>query len=185
MRLQCVSTHSGQTPLLGSQYVGRIHLGSCHRQRCQRIRRRCWNSSVPPLPLRLRTRQFELRHSPPHDDQLHLQSALRQGPFLRQRRLRTRGPRRLADQRHHHAAIRTAIHSRLVEPEHEWLRRQPPDLGGNREIDNKTLQRWFDPAAFARPNEIRFGNLGRNISMVPDASTSTLPCSRTSSSLKT
>ena len=37
-----------------------------------------------------------------------------------------------------------------------------PDLVGNPEVSGKTLQRWFDPAAFARPNEIRFGNLGRN-----------------------
>ena len=37
-----------------------------------------------------------------------------------------------------------------------------PDLVGNPEVANKTLQRWFDPTAFARPNEIRFGNLGRN-----------------------
>jgi hypothetical protein len=38
-----------------------------------------------------------------------------------------------------------------------------PDLIGDPEVEDKTLQRWFNPSAFGRPNEIRFGNLGRNV----------------------
>jgi hypothetical protein len=37
-----------------------------------------------------------------------------------------------------------------------------PDLIGDPEVANKSLAMWFNPAAFGRPAEIRFGNLGRN-----------------------
>jgi hypothetical protein len=37
-----------------------------------------------------------------------------------------------------------------------------PDVVGNPEISEKSIGRWFDVTAFARPTEIRFGNLGRN-----------------------
>jgi len=37
-----------------------------------------------------------------------------------------------------------------------------PDVVGDPEVEDKTLQRWFNAAAFGRPNEIRFGTLGRN-----------------------
>ncbi|MGH9718762.1 MAG: TonB-dependent receptor domain-containing protein, partial [Bryobacteraceae bacterium] len=39
-----------------------------------------------------------------------------------------------------------------------------PDLVGNPKLasDQQSISRWFDVTAFARPTEIRFGNLGRN-----------------------
>jgi Carboxypeptidase regulatory-like domain len=37
-----------------------------------------------------------------------------------------------------------------------------PDVVGNPDVSEKSIGRWFDVAAFARPTDIRFGNLGRN-----------------------
>jgi hypothetical protein len=39
-----------------------------------------------------------------------------------------------------------------------------PDVVGDPELPSseRSLSRWFNVAAFARPTEIRFGNLGRN-----------------------
>ncbi|MEZ5351306.1 MAG: TonB-dependent receptor [Bryobacteraceae bacterium] len=41
---------------------------------------------------------------------------------------------------------------------------RPDSTGVDATLDSsqRTIRRWFDPAQFTRPNEIRFGNLGRN-----------------------
>jgi hypothetical protein len=44
-----------------------------------------------------------------------------------------------------------------------------PDVNGNPVLpsDQRSISRWFDTAVFSRPNEIRFGNAGRNILFGP------------------
>ncbi|MBL8232124.1 MAG: TonB-dependent receptor [Bryobacterales bacterium] len=45
------------------------------------------------------------------------------------------------------------------------------DLTGNAKLDNPSIQRWFNPAAFAVPAPFTFGNSGRNILLGPGAVT--------------
>ena len=75
LQLQRVPAHGRQAPHRGPQPAGRLHLGSRDRQRGHRIRRRRWHPAGPSLP-QLRPRQFEFRHAPSHDDQLHLRPAV-------------------------------------------------------------------------------------------------------------
>ncbi|MCW5983006.1 MAG: TonB-dependent receptor [Bryobacteraceae bacterium] len=44
-----------------------------------------------------------------------------------------------------------------------------PDVNGNPVLSSseRSIARWFDPGVFSRPNEIRFGNAGRNILFGP------------------
>ncbi len=44
-----------------------------------------------------------------------------------------------------------------------------PDRSGSGVLSSgqRSINRWFDPAVFSRPNEIRFGNAGRNILFGP------------------
>ncbi len=44
---------------------------------------------------------------------------------------------------------------------------RPDSTGTSAALDNPTLGRWFDPAAFTSPATIRFGNAGRNILFGP------------------
>lgn len=44
-----------------------------------------------------------------------------------------------------------------------------PDRNGSGVLSSgqRSIDRWFDPTVFSRPNEIRFGNAGRNILFGP------------------
>src|SRR5439155_19663050 len=47
--------------------------------------------------------------------------------------------------------------------------RDRPDLGGDPEVKQKTIQRWFNPAAFRQNAAGTFGNAGRDTIQAPGA----------------
>ena len=78
-------------------------------------------------------------------------------------------PGRLAAQRSHHIQTGLTYTPGLGNPNTNGAGGSRPDVNGdpNLPADERSLNLWFDPTVFSRPNDIRFGNAGRNILFGP------------------